>query len=54
MWIIETVDGYGEGQGETCHDDGPEIVKDGREAWIEGPRGRKTDRVWLTLEDIDN
>ena len=54
MWSIETVDGYGEGQVETCHANGPGTVKDGSEAWIEGPRGRNTNRGWLKLEDVDN
>jgi hypothetical protein len=34
----------GEGQVETCCADGPGVVKDGREAWIEGPGGRVTSR----------
>ena len=34
----------GEGQVETCHDDGLGAVKNEREAWIEGPRGRVTSR----------
>ena len=32
----------GEGQVETCRADGPGVVKDGREAWIEEPGG------WVT------
>jgi hypothetical protein len=32
----------GEGQVETCRADGLRAVKDGREAWTEGPRGRVT------------
>jgi hypothetical protein len=32
----------GEGQVETCHADGPGVVKDGRETWTEGPGG------WVT------
>jgi hypothetical protein len=28
----------------TCRADGPGAVKGGREAWIEGPRGRVTSR----------
>jgi hypothetical protein len=32
----------GEGQVGTCHADGPGAVKDGREAWTEGPGGRVT------------
>jgi hypothetical protein len=32
----------GEGQVETCRADGLGAVKDGREAWTEGPRGRVT------------
>ena len=32
----------GEGQVETCRVDGPGAVKDGREAWTEGPGGRVT------------
>jgi hypothetical protein len=32
------VDGYGEGQVETCHADGLGAVKDGHEASTEGPR----------------
>jgi hypothetical protein len=34
----------GEGKVETCRADGPGVVKDGREAWIEGPGGRVTSR----------
>ena len=29
----------GEGQVGPCHADGPEVVKDGHEAWTEGPGG---------------
>jgi len=32
----------GEGQVETCRADGLGVVKDGREAWAEGPGGRVT------------
>jgi hypothetical protein len=32
----------GEGQVGTCRADGPRAVKDGREAWTEGPGGRVT------------
>jgi hypothetical protein len=32
----------GEGQVETCHADGPGVVKGGCEAWTEGPGGRVT------------
>ena len=32
----------GEGQVGTCRADGPGVVKDGREAWTEGPGGRVT------------
>jgi hypothetical protein len=35
----------GEGQVETCHADGPGVVKGGREAWTKGPGGRVTSRV---------
>lgn len=38
VWSIEMVDIRGEGQVETCHADGLGVVKDGHEAWIEGPR----------------
>ena len=34
----------GESQVGTCHADGLGVVKDGREAWTEGPRGRVTSR----------
>jgi hypothetical protein len=34
----------GEGQLETCRADRPRVVKDGREAWTERPRGRVTSR----------
>jgi hypothetical protein len=32
----------GEGQLETCRAEGPAVVKDGHEAWTEGPGGRVT------------
>ena len=38
VWSTEMVDGYREGQVETCHADGLGATKDGREAWTEGPR----------------
>jgi len=38
VWSSETVDGHGEGQVETGHANGPRAVKDGCEAWTEGPR----------------
>jgi hypothetical protein len=34
----------GEGQVEMCRDDGPGVVKGGREAWTEGLGGRVTSR----------
>jgi hypothetical protein len=34
----------GEGQVETCHADGPRVVKGRHEAWTEGPGGRVTSR----------
>jgi hypothetical protein len=34
----------GEGQIGTCRDDGPGVVKDGREVWTEGPGGQVTSR----------
>jgi hypothetical protein len=34
----------GESQVEMCRADGPGVVKGGREAWTEGPRGRVTSR----------
>ena len=34
----------GEGQVEMCCVDGPRAVKDGREAWTDGPGGRVTNR----------
>jgi hypothetical protein len=34
----------GEGQVEMCRADEPGAVKDGREAWTEGPGGRVTSR----------
>ena len=34
----------GEGKVGTCRADGPGAVKDGREAWIEGPGGRVASR----------
>ena len=51
VWSTETVDGNGEGKVETCRADGLGAVKDGREARDKG--GRKTDRGWLTLGDIN-
>jgi hypothetical protein len=43
LWCagVELRDG---GQVETCRADGPGAVKDGREAWTEGPGGRVTSR----------
>ena len=34
----------GKGQVETCRADGPGAVKDGREAWTDGPGGWVTSR----------
>ena len=34
----------GEGQVEMCRADGPRVVKDGHEAWTDGPGGRMTSR----------
>jgi hypothetical protein len=47
LWCagVELGDGgrrRGEGQVGTCRVDGPRVVKGGREAWTEGPRGRVT------------
>ena len=53
VWSTEMVDGYREGQVETCHADGLRAMKSGCEAWTEGLRCPKTDRGWLTHEDID-
>jgi len=49
LWCagVELRDGdrrRGEGQVETCRVDGPGAVKDGREAWTEGPGGWVTNR----------
>jgi hypothetical protein len=36
---------WGEGQVETCHADGPGVVKDEYKAWTKGPGG------WVTSRD---
>jgi hypothetical protein len=41
VWSIEAVVVHGEGQVEACCVDRLEAVKDGREAWTEGPRWPK-------------
>jgi hypothetical protein len=44
VWSTEAVvDGEVKSR-RTCRADGPGVVKGGREAWIEGPRGRVTSR----------
>lgn len=37
VWSTETGDGHGKGHVETGRSDGPGAVKDGCEAWTEGP-----------------
>lgn len=38
VWNTETVDGHGDGQGETRHADGPRAMMDEHKACAEGPR----------------